>query len=192
MRPTDVLSKDLGILASEFHVTIDPSEPQTTGVLKMTVQDALYQMITISDNNAALLLTDKIKVSTIATFLQKNGFSQSKVGTHGEDPTTTPSDISLFFEKLYKGDLANSTQTNNMLTLLKQQRLNEKLPVNLPDNISIAHKTGEIEDYSHDAGIVYSPHGDYCIVVLTESDDTDAVKGRIAGISEAAYNYFNP
>ena len=188
---TDTLSKNLDDLAKEFNVTIDPSEPQTSGLLSMTVSDALYEMITISDNNAALLLTDKVHVSALAKFLQTNGFTESKVGVHGEDPTTTPSDIALFFNKLYTAKLANQEQTNNMLTLLKGQRLNSKIPQNLPTNITVAHKTGEIEDYSHDAGIVYGPDANYIIVVLTESDDTDAAIDRIANISEAVYGYFN-
>lgn len=187
---TDQLSKDLGNLAKEFNVTIDPSEPQTTGVLTMTVSDALYQMITISDNNAALLLTDKVKISTLQNFLKKYGFYESKVGIKGQDPTTTASDIALFFTKLYKGQLANTEQTQNMLDLLKEQRLNDKLPLNLPDGIAVAHKTGELDDYSHDAGIVYGPNSDYIIAVLTQSDDTQAAESRIANISQAVYGYF--
>ncbi len=71
----------------------------------------LNQMITISHNYAALLLTEKVKLSTVAKFLQTNGFKESNVGTNGEAPVTTPSDIALFLEKLYKGQLANPTYT---------------------------------------------------------------------------------
>lgn len=188
---TDSLSKDLGDLAKEFNVSIDPTEPQTSGVLTMTVSDALYQMVTISDNNAALLLTDKVKIPSLVSFLKTNGLYDSRVGVKGEDPITTPADIALFFNKLYNGQLANQEQTTNMLNLLKQQRLNSKIPQNLPDSITIAHKTGEIDDYSHDAGIVYGSGGDYILVVLTKSDDTDAAIGRIANVSEAVYNYFD-
>ena len=187
-----VLSKDLDDLAKEFNVTIDSSEPQTSGTLSMSVKDALYQMITISDNNAALLLTDKVRLSSISSFLKQNGFTQSHVGTDGDDPVTTSADVALLFEKIYKNQLIDNHHNQDMIDLLKQQRLNEKIPQNLPTGTIIAHKTGEIDDFTHDAGIVYSPNADYVIVVLTESSDTDAAIGRIANVSEAVYNYFNP
>ena len=47
-----------------------------------------------------------------------------------------------------------------MLELLKAQTLNDKLPKYLPDQVIMAHKAGELDDVSHDAGIVYSPAGD--------------------------------
>ena len=54
-----------------------------------------------------------------------------------------------------------------MLALLLDQQLNELIPAALPGGTAIAHKTGRIEDYVHDAGIVYAPGGDYVVVLLT-------------------------
>lgn len=85
------------------------------------------------------------------------------MGINGENPTTTSFDIALFFEKLYKGELANEENTQKMLDLLKKQELNNKLSKYLPEEIDVAHKTGEIGWFSHDAGIVYTNYGDYSI-----------------------------
>ena len=57
--------------------------------------------------------------------------------------------------------------------------------------ISIAHKTGEIGYFTHDAGIVFSNKGDYIIVVLTESDFPLATEEQIADISKSVNEYFN-
>lgn len=188
MNPHETLSKNAASLYKEFDLDVAPSDTSTT--ITTTVQDALYQMITISDNDTALLLTDKIGISSIQNFLEQNGFSESHVGIHGNQPVTSARDIEMFFEKLYKGELGNKDTTESMLSLLKQQRLNEKLPQYLPSSITLAHKTGEIDGYSHDAGIVFTPDADYVIVVLTQSDDPQSANSRIAQVSQNVYTYF--
>ncbi len=77
-----------------------------------------------------------------------------------------------------------------MLVLLKKQRLNEKIPKYIPEGIAIAHKTGELDLFSHDAGIVYTPKDTYIIVVLSENDFRTEANEQIANISKNVYNYF--
>jgi beta-lactamase class A len=91
---------------------------------------------------------------------------------------------------LQKGELANAENTQKMLEFLKKQQLNDKIPADLPNNIVIAHKTGELGLFSHDAGIVYTPKGDYIIAVLSKSDTPAAAEKRIADVSKAVYDYF--
>ena len=43
-----------------------------------------------------------------------------------------------------------------MLSILKDQRLNGKIPFLLPHSVKIAHKTGEDDGITHDVGIVYA------------------------------------
>lgn len=184
-----VLTEDVSTLNDKFYIDPDVAE-QTEGTITFTVHDALEQMITISHNYAALLLTEKLKLSSVATFLKENNFNESKVGINEEAPITTPNDIALFFEKLYRGELANQEYTNKMLDLLKKQQSDDKLPKYLPQSVVVAHKTGEIDWCTHDAGIVYSPSGDYVIVVLSESDSPPGAEEKIAEVSKAVYNYF--
>ena len=86
--------------------------------------------------------------------------------------------------------LTDEEYTVKMLELLKDQRLNNKLPLYLPLAVQVAHKTGEIDEYSHDAGIVNALNGDYIIVIMTKSDDPESANERIALVSKAVYNYF--
>ncbi len=186
IKKDDILSQDVQVLNNEFD--IDPQLAELTeGTITMTVKDALDKMITVSDNYAALLLSDRLPLSTVTKFLQNNNFTESRLG---EPPLSTPYDIALFLEKLYFGELADEKNTNEMIDLLKRQTLNNKLPKYLPQNLSIAHKTGEIESFSHDAGIVYTEKGDYIIVVMTESDDPADAKRYISQISKTVFDYF--
>lgn len=185
----EVLSENASVLNGKFNIASDSAE-QTTGTVTYSVKDALEKMITISDNDAALLLTEKVGLRNIANFLTKNGFVESHLGTSTSEPTTTASDIALFFEKLYNGKLANKDSTEQMIALLKRQRLNEKIPKYLPNNIDIAHKTGELDDVTHDAGIIYGPSGPYILVVMTESTSPPQAIERIAQVSQSVYAYF--
>ncbi|MEM4270897.1 MAG: serine hydrolase, partial [Candidatus Pacearchaeota archaeon] len=80
--------------------------------------------------------------------------------------------------------------SGEMLALLKKQNLNSKLPKYLPENTVVAHKTGELGEYSHDAGIVYKDSGDYIIVVLSKTQKPLDANEKIAQISKAVYDYF--
>jgi beta-lactamase class A len=183
------LSQGIAVLNRKF--SIDPAlAEQTQGTITLTVKEALSQMITISHNYAALLLTEKIKLSTVAKWLETKGFNNSKVGTDGDAPTTTPSDIAIFLEHLYNGEFGDADSTAKMITLLKAQQLNNKLPLKLPQGTVIAHKTGELGWFSHDAGIVYSDKGDYLIVVMSESSSPKGAEERIADLSLNVFNYF--
>ncbi len=185
------LSQGIAVLNRKFSIDLELAE-QTQGTITSTVNEALTQMITISHNYSALLLIEKIKLSTVAAWLNENGFNNSKVGTDGDAPTTNALEIALFMEKLYKGEIGNPESTTKMINLLKAQKLNNKLPKNLPPGTVIAHKTGELGWFSHDAGIIYSEKGDYIIVVMSESSSPKGAEERIADLSKNIYSYFNP
>lgn len=185
----ETLSENIDVLNKDFNIDPDSAELQN-GTIALTLDQALNQMITISHNYAALLLTQKIGLSSVKDFLQNNDLDKSTVGTNGENPTTTPSDIALFFEKLYKGELANSDYTQKMLDLLKRQTINDKLAKYLPKEVSIAHKTGEIGWFSHDAGIIFLDGQDYLIVVLSQTNSPAGAEEKIANLSKAVYEYF--
>jgi hypothetical protein len=77
-----------------------------------------------------------------------------------------------------------------MLAILRAQQVNTLLPVGLPDGTTIAHKTGTVEYYVHDAGLVTAPGGSYVLVAMTEADvaaGADASFAFIPALSALAY-----
>jgi beta-lactamase class A len=183
-----ILSQDIAVLNRKFQ--IDPAyAEQTSGAITETIDDALKKMITISHNYAAMLLTEKVRLSNVADLLSEYGFKESKIGDAVSLPITTAYDTALFLETLYKGRLIDEDASKKMMELLKDQQLNEKLPKYLPKKTIIAHKTGELDQFSHDAGIVFTDHGDYIIVVLTETTNPQQANEVIARLSENIYQY---
>lgn len=183
----DPLHVDIPALNEAFKIATEDAE-LTEGEINFTIESALKQMITISHNYAALALTRKVKIANVKAFLKKHNLEESFTGS---PPKVSAYDIGAFLEKLYNHQLVSTSSDGAMISLLKQQTLNNKIPVLLPSETVIAHKTGEIGMFSHDGGIVYSPGGDYIIVVLSLSNNPAGANERIATLSEAVYDYFN-
>lgn len=181
-----VLQEEIATLNKKFDIATESAE-LTEGTFNMNVENALNQMIVISHNYAALALTQKIGLTTVSNFLKNYNFASSKVGS---PPQTTAGDIAQFYEMLYKGELATPKTTQEMIALLKKQQLNDRIPKYLPDNIEVGHKTGELGMVKHDAGIVFTPKGDYIIVTMSESNNPKGAAEREALLSKAVYEYF--
>lgn len=184
---TDIFSESIPRLNELFQIDEKNAE-QKTGEIKESVQEALNKMIIISDNYSGLLLAEKIGLDSLQRFLNQYGLANSKVGARGSSPTTSAYDTFLFYSYLYNNQFLGSKE---MIALLKKQALNEKIPKNLPPLISVAHKTGELDGYSHDAGIVYGNKSDYIIVVLSKSDNLSDTNEAISNLSKNVYDYFS-
>ena len=96
-------------------------------------------------------------------------------------------------------DKFTQASCTEMLGYLKQDRIGVLLEAGLPEGTQIAHKhgwisgpTGVIQNIS-DAGIIFSPGGDYILVVYCYHPVQtvwEPVSGMITKISQVVYNYF--
>lgn len=166
----DPLIADVATLNKKFDLGPDETELQE-GEIEFSVKSAIEQMITISHNYAALALLDK-------------------VGNQDVPVDITAAQAGRFFEDLYQGELIDQEYSQKMINILSRQTINDRIPKYLPAGTKVAHKTGDIDFFENDAGIVFSPNGDFIIVVLTETKDPALAAENIAKISEAAYKYF--
>lgn len=181
------LTRDIVELNAEYGVSSESAE-LTEGTFELSVKDAINQMIVISNNYAALALSDEVGSANISNFLTNYNFNYS----HFRDPpTTTAEDIALFFEKLYGNQLASEKTTREMIGILQNQQLNDRIPKYLPQEIVAGHKTGELDKFKHDAGIVFTSKGDYVLVVLSETDNPDDAAEHIAKLSKDIFEYFD-
>lgn len=167
---SDTLSADIKDLNDFFDISEKDAELKE-GTINFTINSALEQMITISHNYAALALTKKTKGNNLAQ-------------------AVTPKEIAAFFEDLYKGKIIDGEYSKKMMELLSRQKINDRIPKLLPQGVIVAHKTADFNFFEHDVGIVFTPKGDYILVVLSESNMPDAAGDRIAKLSRAVYEYF--
>lgn len=158
------------------------------GTATFTVLRALEQMITVSHNYSAFLLTRKVGNPKVQKMLKKNGLTNIHFV---RPPTTSALEMSRFLEKAYRGKFFPEDYSQKLRDLLAGNNLNAGLPKLLPPGTRVEHKTGELNDFKHDCGIVYSKKGDYVICIMTETNDPKLAEARIALISKAVFDYFN-
>ena len=144
------------ITIGEDDVTEEGSAYEAGAVLSL--DEALEAMITQSDNGAALALWHLFGGDTIAATLARAGMPEFHVTLDNTDNTVgTPRAIGTFFG-------------------------HDRLPAALPKQTVVAHKTGNLEGFIHDAGIIFTPTGERIVVVMTR----DAFEGTNAFVAEIA------
>lgn len=135
--------------------------------LQVTFLDLCTLMIILSDNTATNLLIDKLGVDSINQTMRRHGMKKSTLrrklfdaekSAQGIENTVTPGEIAQLLERMYRGQLVSPQSDEQMLTILKNQRLNGKMPFFIPSGVPIAHKTGEDGGITHDCGIIFAHH----------------------------------
>ena len=156
---------------------------------EMTLDEALEAMITISDNGTAQALWHLLGGANIDTTLTSWGMPDFHVAfDESEDNVATPRAIGQFFTLLAKKQLISAAASDRMLTRLERQQINDRLPAGLPDNVVIAHKTGNLVGLTHDAGIIYTPSGPRVVVAMTWDAFDEEANAFIANVGALVYS----
>ena len=156
---------------------------------EFSLEDALRRMLRSSDNVAANLLLDRVGPGNVNASLRSLGLEASVIQP-GALPTTA-ADMALLLEAVARRGLISPAASDEMLALLASGSIADRLPALLPEDTEVAHKTGNWENATHDAGIVFSPHATYVIVVLTDFGFRDDGATPIARLSRAVYDHYN-
>lgn len=139
----------------------------------LTVQEALEAMITWSDNVSGAALGTWIGWQQVQDVARQHGFESTTfdpdTAVQGMvDMTTTPDDVADLLQQLGNNDLLSAWSTELLQQYLGDQQLNYALSTGLSRDVSFAHKTGLLEDVSHDAGILQLGDHQYIVAVLTD------------------------
>ncbi len=167
---------------------------------KKTIYDLVYEMITVSSNLATNILIDLVDAKNVMKTMKQIGANDIKVLRGVEDikafdlglnNTTTAYDLMVIFKAIAEHKILSDSSCNDMINILLQQKFNERIPANLPEDVKVAHKTGSITGVGHDSGIVYLPDGrKYVLVLLSKNvKDSEGVIKLQAKISRMIYNY---
>ncbi len=167
-----------------------------------TVEELFNPMITRSDNAAANILIGFLGLDTLNTYFKKMGLKNTNIARkmmdfeerkEGEENYTTAQDMAYLLEKLYHKKFLNKDISEKCLELLGQQKINDRIPRELPKNGTfIAHKTGLERHICHDVGIVFTNKGNFLICVLVKHENRLArpAKKLISDIALLVYNRY--
>lgn len=154
------------------------------------IKNNLNSMITISSNEAAIYLVEKYTSwKEVTDIMHSIGLKSTDLNR--SPPVTSPEDMGKLLEMVSKGTAINLEASTKMLELMAGQKINDRIPANLPSEAIVAHKTGELWDVRHDVGVVVTPENNYVLVLMSkDSKNPEAVKPVMAKISSQIYDFF--
>jgi beta-lactamase class A len=159
-----------------------------------TVSQLLWKMITRSDNTATNMLIRLVGRSKINVTMESLGLTHTHVADYIRSDgdirslRSSASDMARLLDAIAREQLIDSWSSRQMMLILEGQRHNGLLPVPLPKDLKIAHKTGELHDTLNDVGIVEDQREPYVIAVMTTALPTlDIGRNFIRGVSWLTY-----
>lgn len=125
--------------------------------------DLVRLMIVFSDNSATNMLIKRLGMERINALIDRLGLEGTRLNRclyddeaseRGVENYISARGMGRLLELIYRGELVSHEASREMLDILFDQKLTGKLPLPLPRDIEVAHKTGEDDGITHDVGIV--------------------------------------
>src|SRR5882762_1597666 len=172
----------------------------TPGVTRITLRDLATMMVAVSDNSATNVLIDRVGMENVNGLMTSLGLTHTrlrrkmmdlKAASEGRENISTPGEMMVLLENLYRGKVLNKQMTEEFFKVLSTHK-SSFIPRELPEGLKIANKPGELEGVRNDSGVVFVEKRPYVICVMTsylqrERDGEEA----ISRISLAAYRVFD-
>jgi beta-lactamase class A len=139
----------------------------------LTLADVLTLMIIVSDNTATNVVIDLIGLARVNQFCAGLGLKgtvlrrkmmDADAVRRGLENTTTAHDQATLLDAIAWRNLLPAPLRAFALQALERQQFNDGLPALLPDEVIVAHKTGELPGIRHDVGVITGPAGRQAVV----------------------------
>jgi beta-lactamase class A len=172
----------------------------TPGVTRVTLRDLATMMVAVSDNSATNVLIDKVGMQNVNGMLDSLGLTHTRLrrkmmdleaAKQGRENISTPREMMQLLDAIYHGKVLNKESTADFFKLLSTGKASF-IPRDLPPELKVANKPGELEAVRNDSGIVFVEGRPYVICVMTgylrnERDGEDA----ISKVSLATWRMFD-
>ena len=130
---------------------------------EITYRDLIRLMGKQSDNTAFRIMRNILGDATINKVVKDIGMESTSLVKN----ETTPKDVGLFFQKLWKGEIVNTQDKDEILNYLTDTSFESWLAAGVPKEVRVAHKYGREVNVVNDAGIVFAPKP-YVVVILSK------------------------
>jgi beta-lactamase class A len=172
----------------------------TPGVTRVTLRDLATMMVAVSDNSATNVLIDRVGMQNVNALLDSLGLSHTRLrrkmmdlqaAKQGRENISTPREMMQLLDAIYHGKVLNKESTADFFKMLSTGKASF-IPRDLPPDLKVANKPGELEAVRNDSGIVFVEGRPYVICVMTgylrnERDGEDA----ISKVSLATWRMFD-
>jgi beta-lactamase class A len=172
----------------------------TPGVTRVTLRDLATMMVAVSDNSATNVLIDRVGMQNVNALLDSLGLTHTRLrrkmmdleaAKQGRENISTPREMMQLLDAIYHGKVLNKESTTDFFKMLSTGKASF-IPRDLPPDLKVANKPGELEAVRNDSGIVFVEGRPYVICVMTgylrnERDGEDA----ISKVSLATWRMFD-
>ena len=203
----------LGRLSLDTTVELDAAEPALrdgeggSGLLRhllprhrWSLGELALLMHMVSDNVATNALIDVLGgFEPVNAMMRELGLTNSVLDARIQDfkhlqrsNLVTARDMVRLLEALHEDRVAGSGEA---LRIMQRQVYNGILPLHLPADADVRHKTGGLDGVSNDVGLIY-PHGEradgYAMALLSSGQAADAAAQlALAQVSRLVYDRFS-
>ncbi len=160
----------------------------TPGVTRVTLRDLATMMVAVSDNAACNVLIDRVGMDNVNAMLDSLGLSHTRLrrkmmdleaAKHGRENISTAKEMMTLLDAIYHGKVLNKESTADFFKLLSTNK-DSFIPRDLPPDLKVANKPGELEAVRNDSGVVFVEGRPYVICVMTgylrnERDGEEAI-----------------
>lgn len=164
-----------------LHVMTAPKE--------VSVWDAIYLMVTVSDPTAVNLLLDKLRPRRVTERLASLGYPGTRVlGQVDADPldsfdppavrrfgaaVTTPLETARLMARIHAGELVNEEWSETMAGILTEEFFRDGIVAAIPPTVEVAHKSASSPGVRHDCGIVRAATRPFVLCAMTRDNADD-------------------
>ncbi len=160
---------------------------------ELPVRDMIDLMIVLSDNTATNLILTRIGGNAVNSRMASLGLTQTRVmrkilgdrnqlkpypegvtdeGAKPENKRwgigrSSPKEMVTLLEMIYRGKLVSKPASDEMLAILKRQRDHGSIGRDMKD-VTVASKSGALDQLRSDVGIVYSAHGAIAMAITID------------------------
>jgi beta-lactamase class A len=160
----------------------------TPGVTRVTLRDLATMMVAVSDNAATNVLIDRVGMQNVNAMLDSLGLTHTRLqrkmmdleaAKQGRENISTPKELMILLDAIYRGKVLNKESTADFFKVLSTNKASF-IPRDLPPDLRVANKPGELEAVRNDSGIVFVEGRPYVICVMTgylrnERDGEEAI-----------------
>jgi beta-lactamase class A len=172
----------------------------TPEVSTLTNRDLATIMVAVSDNSATNVLIDRVGMDNVVRLTESLGLAHTQLrrkmmdleaAARGRENISTPREMMGLLEQLYRGKVIGPPLLDDFFNVLATNK-NSWIPRDLPADLKIANKPGELEGVRNDSGIVFLKNRPYVICIMTTYLANErAGEEAITRISRLAFDLFD-
>ena len=147
----------------------------TPGITRVTLRDLATMMVAVSDNAATNVLIDRVGIENVNAMLDSLGLTHThlrrkmmdlEAAKQGRENVSTPREMMTLLDAIYHGKLLSRESTADFFKVLSTNK-ESFIPRDLPPELKVANKPGELEAVRNDSGVVFVEGRPYVICVMT-------------------------